>query len=55
MLGAFKDESRSGYRRIINDQGAQGIVLSCTAIEMLIGAEGLGATGVLDHPASRRV
>ena len=41
VLGAVRDESRREYQRIINDlgaQGAQGVILGCTEIEMLIAA-----------------
>jgi amino-acid racemase len=38
--GIVRDESRASYRRIIDalvDRGAQGVVLGCTEIELLIG------------------
>lgn len=38
-LNQIKDESRQGYRRIIQDlidQGAQGIILGCTEIMLLV-------------------
>jgi aspartate racemase len=40
-LGKVLDDSRDEYRRIIKrlvDQGAQGIILGCTEISMLVGA-----------------
>lgn len=40
--GAVKDESRETYRAIISDlvqEGAQGVILGCTEITMLIGAQ----------------
>jgi aspartate racemase len=39
-LGIVKDESRQAYRRVIGDlvgRGAEGIVLGCTEIDLLIG------------------
>ena len=42
VLGSIRPESRVGYREIIGrlvDEGAQGVVLGCTEIELLIGAE----------------
>ncbi|MBO8194104.1 aspartate/glutamate racemase family protein [Streptomyces oryzae] len=41
-LGTVRDDSRAAYRRIIGKlvaDGAEGIVLGCTEIELLIGAE----------------
>jgi aspartate racemase len=41
VLGVARDESRRAYREIILrlvDQGAQGVVLGCTEIELLIAA-----------------
>jgi aspartate racemase len=40
--GIVRDESRAAYRPIIDalvDRGAQGVVLGCTEIELLIGPE----------------
>jgi len=40
VLGLVRDESRAEYRRIIQglaDQGAQGVILGCTEISMLVG------------------
>jgi aspartate racemase len=39
-LGLVRDASRAEYRRIIQrlvDQGAQGVILGCTEISMLVG------------------
>lgn len=41
-LGVIKDESRAAYRKVIEDlvaAGAEGIILGCTEIELLIGPE----------------
>ena len=41
-LGIVRDESRVAYRRIIDElvsEGAQGIILGCTEIELLIGPD----------------
>jgi aspartate racemase len=41
-LGVVNDSSRDDYRRIIRDlaaRGAQGILLGCTEIDLLIGAD----------------
>jgi aspartate racemase len=41
-LGVLRDESRQAYREVIErlvESGAQGIVLGCTEIEMLIGQD----------------
>ena len=40
VLGLVRDASRAEYRRIIQrlvDQGAQGVILGCTEISMLVG------------------
>jgi aspartate racemase len=40
--GIVRDESRAAYQRIIDAavaRGAQGVVLGCTEIELLIGAD----------------
>ena len=40
--GVVRGESREAYRRVIQgtvDQGARGVVLGCTEIELLVGAE----------------
>lgn len=40
-LGVVREESRAAYRRVIGElvsAGAQGVVLGCTEIELLIGA-----------------
>ena len=40
--GIVRDESRTAYRRIIDslvDRGAQGVILGCTEIELLIGPD----------------
>jgi aspartate racemase len=40
VRGVVRDESRQAYRQIIRrlvDQGAQGVILGCTEIEILIG------------------
>ncbi|WP_104088808.1 aspartate/glutamate racemase family protein [Arthrobacter sp. GMC3] len=42
VVGVIRDESRREYQRIINDlqdKAAQGVILGCTEIELLIGAE----------------
>jgi aspartate racemase len=41
VMGVVRDESSAEYRRIIQrlvDQGAQGVILGCTEISMLVGA-----------------
>jgi len=41
-LGVVRDSSREGYQKVIGrlvEAGAQGIVLGCTEIELLIGAD----------------
>ncbi|MDQ1010362.1 aspartate racemase [Streptomyces sp. V4I23] len=41
-LGVVREESRAAYRRVIGElvaEGAQGVVLGCTEIELLIGAD----------------
>lgn len=41
-LGVVRDESRAGYRGVIDDlvaAGAEGVVLGCTEIELLIGPD----------------
>ncbi|MET1071688.1 MAG: aspartate/glutamate racemase family protein, partial [Umezawaea sp.] len=41
-LGVVLEASREGYREVIGrlvDQGAQGVVLGCTEIELLVGGE----------------
>ncbi|MGP3977300.1 aspartate/glutamate racemase family protein [Streptomyces sp. 8N114] len=41
-LGTVRDDSRAAYRRVIDKlvaDGAEGIVLGCTEIELLIGAD----------------
>ncbi|UYQ62498.1 aspartate/glutamate racemase family protein [Streptomyces peucetius] len=41
-LGVVRDASRAAYRRVIGElvvAGAQGVVLGCTEIELLIGAD----------------
>jgi aspartate racemase len=41
-LGIVKDESRQAYRRVISglvDRGAEGILLGCTEIDLLIGPQ----------------
>ncbi|MCX4539500.1 aspartate/glutamate racemase family protein [Streptomyces sp. NBC_01565] len=40
--GIVREESRSGYRKVIEElvaDGAEGVILGCTEIELLIGAE----------------
>lgn len=40
--GVVREESRAAYRRIIEalvDRGAQGVILGCTEIELLVGPE----------------
>ena len=40
VLGVIKDESRQGYREVIGrliDAGAEGVILGCTEIELLVG------------------
>jgi aspartate racemase len=42
VLGEVRDESRTAYREVIErlvDRGAEGIVLGCTEIELLVGAD----------------
>ncbi|GAA3080401.1 aspartate/glutamate racemase family protein [Streptomyces rectiviolaceus] len=41
-LGVVREESRAGYQRVIGDlvrEGAEGVILGCTEIELLIGQE----------------
>ncbi|MEU9419985.1 aspartate/glutamate racemase family protein [Streptomyces sp. NPDC048272] len=41
-LGVVREESRTAYREVIGDlvaAGAEGIILGCTEIELLVGAE----------------
>ncbi|WP_369215257.1 aspartate/glutamate racemase family protein [Streptomyces flavofungini] len=41
-LGVVRDESRAAYQEVIRDlvrRGAEGVILGCTEIELLIGAE----------------
>ncbi|GHF96943.1 hypothetical protein GCM10018791_04790 [Streptomyces zaomyceticus] len=41
-LGIVREESRAAYRKVIADlvaDGAEGIILGCTEIELLIGSE----------------
>ena len=41
-VGVIKDDSRDEYRRImatLADRGAQGILLGCTEIDLLVSAE----------------
>ena len=41
-LGRIRDESRQAYRDVIADlvaRGAQGVILGCTEIGLLIGAD----------------
>lgn len=41
-LGVVREESRAAYRKVIADlvaDGAEGIILGCTEIELLIGSE----------------
>lgn len=42
VQGVVRDESRAEYRRIIRglvEQGAEGVILGCTEIDMLVGAD----------------
>jgi aspartate racemase len=42
VVGVVREESREAYRAVIAglvDRGAQGVVLGCTEIELLVGAE----------------
>ena len=55
--GVIKDGSRDEYRRIMRalaDDGAQGILLGCTEIDLLVGAGGLAGAGLRHHPPARR-
>ncbi|MET9647517.1 aspartate/glutamate racemase family protein [Streptomyces syringium] len=41
-LGVVRDASRAAYRRVVEDlvaEGAEGVILGCTEIELLIGPE----------------
>ncbi|MGW7079668.1 aspartate/glutamate racemase family protein [Streptomyces sp. NPDC054866] len=41
-LGVVREESRAGYQRVIGDlvrEGAEGVILGCTEIELLVGQE----------------
>ena len=56
-LGIVLDESRQVYREVIDHlvaAGAEGIILGCTEIELLITAAGQPRPGVPDHPPTRR-
>ena len=53
-LGVVREESRAEYHRIMAsliDQGAEGIVLGCTEIELLIDPDGESAVPL--YPTSR--
>jgi aspartate racemase len=42
VVGVVRDESRQAYREVINrlvGRGAEGVILGCTEIELLVGAE----------------
>lgn len=42
VRGVVRDESRAAYREIIAsvvDRGAEGVILGCTEIELLVGDE----------------
>jgi aspartate racemase len=44
-LGVVRDESRTAYVEVVDrlvEQGAEGVILGCTEIEMLIGPDDLG-------------
>ncbi len=41
-MGVVRDESRAAYRKVVEelvDAGAEGVILGCTEIELLIGAD----------------
>jgi aspartate racemase len=41
VIGVVREESRQGYRSVIErlvERGAEGVILGCTEIELLIGA-----------------
>ena len=56
-VGVVEDASREEYRRIMRAlaaEGAQGILLGCTEIDLLVGAGGLAGAGLRHHPPARR-
>ena len=55
--GVIRDGSRDEYRRIMAalvDRGAEGILLGCTEIDLLVGPGGLGRPGLRHDAAARR-
>ena len=55
-VGVIADDSRTEYRRIIADladRGAEGILLGCTEIDLLIGPAGRPGPGLRHHPVAR--
>ena len=55
-VGVIADDSRTKYRRIIADladRGADGILLGCTEIDLLVGPAGRAGPGLRHHPVTR--
>jgi aspartate racemase len=53
VVGKIYPESKAAYRRIIANlvsAGAQGIILGCTEIGLLVKPEGQPCTGIRHHP-----
>ena len=56
-VGVVDDGSRDAYRRIMGDladRGAEGILLGCTEIDLLVGQEDAPVPGLRHHPPARR-
>ena len=55
-VGIVEDSSREQYRRIMRNlaaRGAEGILLGCTEIDLLIGPQRFPRPGVRHHPPAR--
>ena len=55
--GVVRDESRAAYVEVVDrlgSRGAQGIILGCTEIELLIGPDDLHVPSFAHHQHSRR-
>ena len=56
-LGIITEGSRQAYRDVISRlvaAGAEGIILGCTEIELLIGSRRQSGTDLPNHPTPRR-
>lgn len=56
VLGVVREESRAQYHRVMHnlvERGAQGIILGCTEIELLVNPDESFADGVRLYPTSR--